>query len=161
MVRRFRPPHHPERGQSLVEYALVLILVAMIVIVIGIIFGQSVKKTYCQALYSISPDVNAPGCEGMTVTCTTISITSGAVNMAADVSSFDLVISDATIDVDWYIDGMFLRTENFAPFCLGSNTPGFPCDPQQPISPGDHTFTAIARHTEGDTGQCVVDITVP
>jgi Flp pilus assembly pilin Flp len=160
MIRRVRPPRHPERGQSLVEYALVLILVAVVVIVIAAIFGDSVRKTYCQVLYTIAPESDAPGCEGLTVTCATLDIGSGYANIQANVSSFDLEINDDTIDVDWYVDDGFVRTEIADPYCLGSNTTGQPCRDHS-LSPGDHTITAIARHTEGETGQCTIDITVP
>lgn len=50
-----------ERGQGLVEYALVIMLVALIVIVMLLIFGQQVSNTYCTAIDSLF-NVTGPTC---------------------------------------------------------------------------------------------------
>lgn len=41
-----RPGRRHEEGQGLVEYALILVLIAMIVIVALVVFGQTVNNTY-------------------------------------------------------------------------------------------------------------------
>jgi len=36
-----------ERGQGMVEYALILVLIAVVVIVLLIVLGNQVRNTYC------------------------------------------------------------------------------------------------------------------
>lgn len=38
---------HDERGQSMVEYALILVLIAVVVIVVLIILGNQVQNVFC------------------------------------------------------------------------------------------------------------------
>lgn len=42
-----------ERGQGLVEYAMIIMLVALVVIVMLVIFGQQVSNTYCSAIETL------------------------------------------------------------------------------------------------------------
>lgn len=50
-----------ERGQGLVEYALIIMLVATVVIVMLVIFGQQVSNTYCSAMDTLF-NTTAPAC---------------------------------------------------------------------------------------------------
>lgn len=43
-----------ERGQSMVEYALILVLVVIIVIVILMVMGNTVKNMYCNIAGSLN-----------------------------------------------------------------------------------------------------------
>ena len=56
-----------ERGQGLVEYALVLVLVGIVVILGLAAFGTRVQKTYCTIIYSVDPNADAPLCEALEV----------------------------------------------------------------------------------------------
>ena len=44
---------HKERGQALVEYALILVLVVMVVLVILIVMGNTVKNMFCNVTGSL------------------------------------------------------------------------------------------------------------
>jgi Flp pilus assembly pilin Flp len=43
-----------ERGQSMVEYALILVLVVIVVLVILIVMGNTVKNMYCNIAGSLN-----------------------------------------------------------------------------------------------------------
>ncbi len=45
--------HHYQRGQGLVEYAMILVLVAVIVIIILALFGSSVGNMFSYVIVNI------------------------------------------------------------------------------------------------------------
>jgi pilus assembly protein Flp/PilA len=45
--RQFERLTHDERGQSMVEYALILVLIAVVVIVVLIVLGNQVQNVFC------------------------------------------------------------------------------------------------------------------
>ena len=142
-----------ERGQGLVEYALILVMVAVVVIVIGAIFGESVKKTYYQAVWSIDPNIDAPACEAVEVRCNILS---------SDPFQLEAAVNDNIGDndikkVEFYVDGVWHNTEVVVKYCL--NTGDGPC--RSYTNSGTHTFSAIAYDAEGNTGKCEITATVP
>lgn len=44
-----------ERGQGLVEYALIMVLVAIVIIIILGVFGASVQEIYCEITRQLDP----------------------------------------------------------------------------------------------------------
>ena len=51
--------HFPdERGQGLVEYALILMLAAIAVILVLVVFGESVAGLYCDITAELDPYFN-------------------------------------------------------------------------------------------------------
>jgi pilus assembly protein Flp/PilA len=77
-----------ERGQGLVEYALILVLIAIVVIAILLQLGPSVSQVYCQVA-----SVLQPGSCGA-ITSYTIKVTGGSLQVR------DIVVSKpATIEV--------------------------------------------------------------
>ena len=142
-----------ERGQGLVEYALILVMVAVVVIAVGVIFGESVKKTYCQAVWSIDPGIDAPACEGIEVSCNVLS--SNPFQLEAVVS--DNIGDNDIKKVNFYVDGIYENDEFAVSYCLvGGNGP---C--QSYTNSGTHTFSAVAYDAEGNTGKCEITATVP
>lgn len=53
LKRIFSPPN--ERGQGLVEYAMILTLVSVIVILILTVFGGTVREFYCDIVREFDP----------------------------------------------------------------------------------------------------------
>lgn len=45
-----------ELGQGLVEYAVIIALIAVVVIVVVAIFGSGVKQAFCEPLIALDPD---------------------------------------------------------------------------------------------------------
>ncbi len=145
-----------ERGQGLVEYALILMLAAMVVIVVLVFFGDRVRNFYCEAVMSISPDIDAPACNQLSVSCNLISTSGKNVYMEAAVTDNQGVNDVKT--VKWYDNGNYVRTELWVKYCLGSGDN--PCLPYT-ASSGTHNFSAVAIDAEGHTGQCSRAVTVP
>ena len=50
-----------EQGQSLVEYAMLLMLVAIVLIVLVALFGTNLRGTYCRVLSELFPDMDLSG----------------------------------------------------------------------------------------------------
>jgi Flp pilus assembly pilin Flp len=142
-----------ERGQSIVEYALILVLVATVVIVVGIVLGESVKDTYCDVVLSLDPGAEAPGCELVSVPC---KVTSSPLSVEAVVN--DTQGEDDIERVDFYKDGEWYNGEFEVKYCLaGGNDP---CEKFDEPS-GTYTITAIATDAEGNTGECTTKLVVP
>lgn len=56
MLKRIRGLVLPdERGQGLVEYALILVLVTIVIIIILGVFGESVQEIYCDITRALDP----------------------------------------------------------------------------------------------------------
>jgi Flp pilus assembly pilin Flp len=145
-----------ERGQSLVEYALILVLVATVVIIVLGLFGERIRDFYCQTVLSLAPDVDAPACNQMNVTCKLDDVNVNMVYMYADV--VDNIGDNDVKTVDWYDNGKYVRTEYYVRYCLGSANG--PCDPYTATS-GSHKFSAVATDAEGHTGSCNKTVAIP
>ncbi len=154
-VPRIRGPMRPdpERGQGLAEYGLVLVLVAVVTIVIVAVFGRDLRGQYCQIVYSIDPNVDAPLCNSIDVSCIIESYS--PFTMRAEISGDDGVKVEY---VNFYVDGKFYNDEKLPKYCLQSGDSW--CDPYTGPK-GERTFTAIVFTTAGETGQCSVTANVP
>lgn len=53
---QFRPPR--EKGQGLVEYALILVLVAIVVLVILVLLGPTVGNVFSNIVYFLKDPTN-------------------------------------------------------------------------------------------------------
>lgn len=147
-------PRIKERGQSLTEYALVLVLVAVAVILITVIFGKQVQKTYCKVAFSLDPNIDAPFCLALDVNCTTLS---------ASPFRFEAVVTDNAGDnnvtqVQFFVDGLLYNTEVRYHYCLQGGD-DFCVNYTGPH--GQHTISAVASDGDGNTGRCSVTTTIP
>jgi pilus assembly protein Flp/PilA len=146
-------------GQGLVEYALILVLVAIVSIVIAALLGQQVQGVFCEIVYglgSFGPSI--PVCEAPQVSCVVGSATvANGVFMEAVVADNDGPAGIAR--VEFYIDGAATpnRTEYIFQYCLGGTDD---CSAGQPMSAGGHTVRAVAYDVDGYSAECTVNITV-
>lgn len=144
---------HGERGQGLPEYAMILVLVGVVVIVILAVFGEDVRNQYCQAVWTtVGPDTPAPICENVAMTCRVAS------NNPTRVQA---VITEGGVTIDhvyFFIDGKFKNDEYHAGYCLVGGDG--PCTPIK-LGSGKHRITAIAVSDKGTTGRCSTQVTVP
>lgn len=156
---RGSPPRH-EQGQGLVEYALILMLVGIVVIIILVLFGETVQKTYCQIVYSVYPDADIDVCETIDVACN-FNTGNHWINLEAVVT--DTMDDDDIANVKFYRDGQPVRTEYYVPYCLGGNPNDQPyCSRYYPPGgAGQYKIVAIATDADGNTGQCEATVTVP
>lgn len=139
-----------ERGQGLAEYALVLMLVGIVVILILALFGETVRGQYCEIVYSVDPNADIDVCNTVDVQCTIVS--PNPFMLRAQVSG------DVTVKhVRFYADGNFVNEEEQDWYCLQGGDG--PC--QAYTASGTHTFTAVVLTDDGETGQCSIKATVP
>lgn len=142
------------KGQSLTEYALVLVLVGLVVILALALFGENVQKQYCKIVFSVDPNVDAPYCEAIDVSCTVLS--TSPFRMEAQVT--DNVGEDNVTQVQFYLDGSLYNTEVTYRYCLQAGDGA--C--QNYLGPkGEHEFSAVASDADGNTGTCSLTTTVP
>lgn len=149
--------HRLENGQGLAEYAMVIILVGVIVILIMVVLGVNIQKQFCEVVYTVDPGAEIPTCEIIDVSCT---YTTGShwINLEAVVT--DHVGEDDVEKVIFSNNGLFAEDEFYVPYCLGSNPNGQPCN-RYHTSPGTHTIVAVATDADGNTGKCEVTVDVP
>lgn len=154
-VPRIRGPMRPapEHGQGLAEYGLILALVAVVTIVILGVFGQDIRGQYCEIVYSIDPDIDAPLCNTIQVSCIIESYSPFA--MSAEVTDED---GGAVDYVNFYVDGNLYNEEDLPKYCLQSGDVW--CDAYTGPK-GEHRFTAVVFMENGETGQCTLTYDVP
>ena len=149
-----------EGGQGLVEYSLILILIAMVVFMSLVFFGQSVRDAYCQIIIGLAPLTDpSEACSEPIVTLRPLSQGPNHLNLEAEIYDPDGNPDDpyGTIDrVEFYIDdtnGSPVQTEYHHRYCLSGNSGGEPCHnfDTSDLSPGDHTFIVIVYDTEGNS----------
>jgi pilus assembly protein Flp/PilA len=143
-----------ERGQGLVEYALILILAAIVVIVVLGLFGERIRNFYCEIVLSVAPDVDAPACNQLGVSCNVL----GTDPLRMEAAVTDNQGPKDIKSVKWYVDGTLHNTEYYYKYCLQSGNG--PCDPYKG-SKGKHTFSAVVLDAEGHTGKCSKTVVVP
>ncbi len=142
-----------QRGQGLVEYALIIMLVGVAVILALTLFGDRVRKFYCEAVLALDPNIDAPACEGIFVSCHVTS--TNPLNVEASVTDS---VGDNNIDrVVFYVDDQYVRTEYYYIYCLGGGD-GRCGTITRP--PGKHKISAVAFDEDGNTGTCSVTATV-
>ena len=173
-LRRLRQGKHRslQRGQGLVEYSLILVLVAIVVIGIMSILGTSIRGVYCDALTSLDPNLDPPACDGvggaeeedngLSVSC--VGVGNGATvsgNISLEGAVTDNSPPDNVSSVVFKIDGATVRTEHVYGYCLGGGD-NVPCNPYNTsgLSNGSHTISVLASDADGNTGSCSITINV-
>jgi pilus assembly protein Flp/PilA len=154
-------PRRADGGQGLVEYALILVLVAIVAIAILTILGDQIQTVFCSIIVSLGGDLAGSACASPVVHCVVESVASGQVVMQAVVTDPDGTSDpEDTIDhVEFLEDGASVRNEFQVEYCLGG---GDDCSSQpHNTSSGTHTFSAVATDIDGNTGQCSVTVNVP
>lgn len=144
------------------EYALILVLVAIVVIIILSVAGQKVGDIFCDLVIKLggtAPDSLAV-CAAPRVTITGIGGTvSGVLHVEAVVQDNKGLGSNIT-SVRFYIDGTLRNTESVYRYCLGGGDTT--CDPfnTASLSNGPHTLRVVATDADGNTGESSVTFTV-
>jgi Flp pilus assembly pilin Flp len=151
MLKKLGKHRMRERGQSLVEYGLILVLAAIVVIIALTIFGDRVKNSYCEIVLSIAPDIDAPACSGVQVTC---NVHSSPFSMEASVKSLE---GEKISKVVFFVDGSQYNIEYNYRYCLK----GGDATCQEYTDSGKHTFMAVAYDSAGNSGKCSKTATVP
>jgi Flp pilus assembly pilin Flp len=151
-----------EGGQSLVEYALILALVALVIIATVALFGTALKDTYCRIVYQVAPgsDISS-ACSRPIVMPKLVAEGPNFINVEVQVHDPDGDPGDpyaAITQVEFYIDDMGsgpVHTEFQYRYCLGSNSGTNPCQNYNTgsLSNGEHTITILAYDADGNVGR--------
>lgn len=133
----------PDTGQGLVEYALILVLVAVIVIAVLTLLGDEIGAVFCKITVSVGGDISGnTSCPNPVVNCI------GGTYPEAEI--FDDKGETNITEVQVFVNGSYWRSEYIYHYCIaGGNGP---CASYNP-PPGTHV-TVIATDSDGNTGQC-------
>jgi pilus assembly protein Flp/PilA len=160
-------------GQGLVEYALILVLVAIVVIAILTLFGQAVANTYCGVVYTLhSGSKPVKICKAPIVTCvatntsSTFAVEAKVMDPDAPAPATPGNYNSQGMIVQFYVndqtqlrDGDFLDYEDDYNYCFkaGAGACTGASKPSE-VRSGD-TVKAIATDRDGNKGTC--SVTVP
>jgi pilus assembly protein Flp/PilA len=143
--------HRLERGQGLVEYALILVLVAIVTIGILAVMGESIVSIYCKLVTSLQPDMDAPMCEQISLGCAG-SGSGSTVSVEAQPSGLEP--GDTVDRVEFYVDGVRLNTEYNPKYCFHGGDASCNNYNISSMSAGTHTIRAVAYTDSGASGLC-------
>jgi Flp pilus assembly pilin Flp len=159
-----------QSGQGIVEYALILVLVSIVVIVGLTVFGEETRDAYCDIVTSLDDSAEPPGCsdssddedeENLTISCSGLS--NGA-TVSGNVTLEGVVTDNAgpsnVTNVRFYIDGGLYRTEALARYCLGGGDSSCNSYNTNALPNGNHTFRAIVSDADGNSASCEVTVNV-
>jgi pilus assembly protein Flp/PilA len=131
----------PDTGQGVVEYALILVLVAVIVIAVLTLLGDEVAVVFCRVTVALGGGGSEDGaCAAPFVNCV------GGTHPEA-------IVFDDKDDIDrveFYLNGSLVITEKIYHYCMGGGDAA--CNPYT-VPPGAEV-TMIAYDRDGNIGQC-------
>src|SRR5215207_9591153 len=108
-----------EAGQGLVEYALILSLVAIGVIGITALLGENVISIYCRIVLTLQPDTETTVCGQLELDC---AASYGGGQITGSASAVSLPNDSSINQVDFSIDGVIVWTDYEPEYCIdGSN----------------------------------------
>jgi pilus assembly protein Flp/PilA len=153
-----------ERGQGLVEYALVLVLVAVVVIVILATTGQKVAEIFCDVVIRLGGEAsdNIAACAAPRVAILGIgngATVSGNITIEADVHD-NKGVSDTNITSVEFIMDTTHHTENHFHYCLPGGDASCSLFDTHSLSNGSHTLRVIVTDQDNHTGETTVTFTV-
>ena len=153
-----------QSGQGMVEYAFILVLVSIAVILGLTVFGEETKGVYCDILHAVDSDATCDSGDdegSLQENCSGLS-NGGTIsgNFTLEGVVTDNIGSNDVTNVRFYIDGALYSTEANYRYCLNGGDSS--CHPynSSALSNGTHTFRAVATDAEGNTGSCEVSVTV-
>ncbi len=141
------------RGQGLVEYALIIVLVSVVVIAVLTLLGPTIGQVYSNVTNALGVGLDP---EAPRINCSVPSNSPGAVNLEALVSD----PQGDPITVVFKLDNTTtLQTEYHFHYCLnGTDSPCGTYTLPGWVSAGNHTITATASDGHGHTSQCTISV---
>ena len=149
-----------EEGQGLVEYSLILLMVAVATVAALGFFGHSVKDTYCGIMNELPFGGSPEDCGVSVVKPLVIAEGPNNLNLEADINDPDADPDDPygrVNRVEFYIDSMGsspVQIEHHHKYCLSGNASGQPCHnfDTSGLQAGDHIVTIKVLFNDGSTG---------
>jgi Flp pilus assembly pilin Flp len=143
-----------------VEYALILALVAIVVIVVLAAAGQGIQDVFYDVVIKLggtAPDIGT--CAAPHITLTGISdgaTVTGPITVRAIIQD-NKGVSESNIQyVRFYVGGVQVADEQIYRYCLGGGDDS--CKPYTPSS-GTHTLRVVAADADNNTGEVSVTFT--
>jgi|SRR5581483_194486 pilus assembly protein Flp/PilA len=150
-----------QRGQGLVEYALILLLVGIVVIIALTTAGERIRDIFCDVVLSLDAGAaaNTAACAAPRVSFV---INPGAmphtINIQAIIKDNKGPKEPNIVSVAFYIDGTLVNTEHYSIYCLHGGSATACNDYSLPA--GSHTVRAVATDVDGNTGESSANFTV-
>ena len=153
-----------QKGQGLVEYALILVLVAIVVIGSMALVGKRVAATFCSIVLQIGGSVPA----GIANSCSGPQIAFSGISDGQTTASpitVEAVLTDpktgSTItnaqSVKFYLDGNLVASEFAYRYCLGGGNGS--CNSLS-VAQGTHTLKAVGTDSSSNTGETTISFTI-
>lgn len=148
-----------EGGQGLTGYTLILVLVAVAVVAVTTLFGETLKDTYCGILGELSfVAASSSACKRPIVKPALLDQGPDYINLEAKINDPDGDPDDpygAIAKVEFYIDfasGSPVQIEYHYRYCLGAGDD--PCQNYYigSLLPGEHTVIILAYDLDGNVG---------
>lgn len=164
----FRLKRRDREGQGLVEYALILVFVAIVTIAIVTLLGDSITQTYCTVVYELQQGSPvAKGCKAPIVKCVVANANRNTFAMEAQVIDPDSPTPAnpaATINrVEFYYNDALWHNgtgdgiERTHEYCFPrGNDCGAGADTMSVTS--GSTIRAVAYDNDGRSGKCSVRV---
>jgi Flp pilus assembly pilin Flp len=152
-------PWQDEGGQGLTGYTLILVLVAIAVVAVMTLFGETLKETYCGIVGELSfVAQTSSACKRPIIRPALLDRGPNYINLEAEINDPDGDPGDpygAIAKVEFYIDsssGSPVTTEYHYKYCLGDGDN--PCQNYDisSLSPGEHTVIIMAYDLDGNVG---------
>lgn len=150
-----------EGGQGLAEYSFILSLVAVVVIMVLAILGETLSDQFCRITHELTPFAD------LSDACTEPIVSLVMHDQGPDTINIEAMVFDPDGDpgdpygaidkVEFYFDnsdGSPVQTEYHYRYCLSGNPGGQPCGNRNigSLSPGDHTVIVLVYDDDGNIG---------
>jgi pilus assembly protein Flp/PilA len=154
--------HSKEDGQGLVEYALILVLVAVVIIAITTLLGESIKGTYCRTVHQLTPEADlSSACLAPIAMPQSTSSGPNTINLEVAIHDPDGNPNNPYAQitkVEFYLDNTEtapIQVEYYYRYCLSGNSGPNPCGPYNisGLSTGQHKIHILAYDTDGNIGR--------
>jgi len=151
-----------EKGQGLVEYALILVLVSVVVIVILSVTGQKITEIFCDITLKIggqAPNIQACAAPRVMITGLSNGATVSGPVLLEVLAYDDKGNTQPNItSVKFYLDGSGtpFHTETGSKYCLAGTNEA--CSGYS-FSPGTHTLRVVITDADSNTGESSVTFT--
>lgn len=159
MSLRFSYPRE-EGGQALLEFALLILFIAIVVVGIVSVFGRTLHTTYCRVTHQFAPEADISStCTIPIVMPLMLARDTNQITLEADIYDPDGDQSDPygqITRVEFYIDGTEgspVTVEGIHRYCLGTGDSVCSSYDISGLAAGNHSVIILAYDADGHVGR--------